>query len=363
VAHIRKHPRTGKHQVRWRDPTTGKQRNKSFIRSTDARAFKRKIESKIDQGNYIDPGLSKTPFAECAEKLFNNKLHLRASSRNRDEAYLRNHVLPAFGDVGVGKISKADIQKWVQELAAKNLAPATIKECFRIARSVFEEAVDQLIIPDSPCRRISLPRIEHRAQLYLDPDEVERLVAHTDGLFKPLIYSAVYLGCRWGELVGLKRENLNLLKRQVRIVGSLEEVQGQPRYVDETKTKASRRTLTIPPFLCDILDSHLKSVRPKTFVFVGDRGALLRRSNFRRRHWKPAVEAAGLPTGLRFHDLRHTCASILISQGAHPKEIQARLGHSSITTTMDRYGHLLPSLGFQLDANLEAVFWEARRSA
>jgi integrase len=72
---------------------------------------------------------------------------------------------------------------------------------------------------------------------------------------------------------------------------------------------------------------------------------------------------AGLPTALRFHDLRHTCASILIAQGAHPKEIQARLGHASINTTMDRYGHLLPTLGAQLDANLEEVFRTARESA
>lgn len=73
--------------------------------------------------------------------------------------------------------------------------------------------------------------------------------------------------------------------------------------------------------------------------------------------------AASLPERLRFHDLRHTCASILIAQGAHPKEIQARLGHASITTTMDRYGHLFPSLGAQLDANLDEIFRSARASS
>lgn len=75
------------------------------------------------------------------------------------------------------------------------------------------------------------------------------------------------------------------------------------------------------------------------------------------------VFTASLPEGLRFHDLRHTCASILIAQGAHPKEIQARLGHASIMTTMDQYGHLFPSLGAQLDANLERVHRVARQSA
>lgn len=227
-----------------------------------------------------------------------------------------------------------------------------------------DEAVDHKLMAESPCRKIALPRAERQEHLYLQPAEVERLATAIDPLFRALIYSAVYLGCRWGELVGLKRQNLNLLQRQVMIVGTLEEVGGRaPRYVEETKTKSSRRTVSVPSFLCEILGEHVGLVPQGEFVFLGRDGAPLRRNNFRRRHWKPALTTAGLPDRLRFHDLRHTCASILIAQGAHPKEIQARLGHASIVTTMDRYGHLLPSLGTQLDHNLQDVFHAARRSA
>src|SRR5918999_1071880 len=104
VAHIRKHPRTGKHQVRWRDPASGKEHTKSFVRATDAKTFKRKIEASIDQGTYIDSRSGRTPFRECAEAWFANKLHLRSASWKRDESYLRNHVLPTFGDLAVGQI-------------------------------------------------------------------------------------------------------------------------------------------------------------------------------------------------------------------------------------------------------------------
>ena len=143
-------------------------------------------------------------------------------------------------------------------------------------------------------------------------------------------------------------------------MGTLEEVPGGIRYVEETKTSASRRTIIIPAFLVDLLAAHLKRAPESEFVFSTKDGRPIRRSNFRQRVWMPAVKRSGLDAKLRFHDLRHTCASLLIEQGAHPKEIQARLGHSSITTTLDRYGHLMPSLGHQLAVDLDEMRKKAR---
>jgi len=106
----------------------------------------------------------------------------------------------------------------------------------------------------------------------------------------------------------------------VRVVGTLEDVGGKtPRYVEETKTHSSRRMLSMPPFLADILAEHLAAEPVSEFVFVGPNGALLRRSNFRRRVWNPALEAAGLDSQLRFHDLRHSAVALLIAQ-AGPRE-------------------------------------------
>jgi integrase len=118
--------------------------------------------------------------------------------------------------------------------------------------------------------------------------------------------------------------------------------------------------VTVPPFLCDLLDKHLARQPASDFVFTSIEGALLRRSNFARNHFKPALKAAKVDPGVRFHDLRHTCAALMIESGAHPKEIQARLGHSSIKTTLDLYAHLMPSLGAHLNDALEATRQEAR---
>jgi integrase len=198
---------------------------------SDARAFKAKIEADIQKSTYVDPRSGKVPFGEWAEQCLEARLHLRPASRARDESYMRNHVLPAFGHLPLAGISKLRVQAWVRKLHEGGLAPATVRECHRLLQGALGEAVDARLIPESPCRSISLPRIPHQEQRYLAPEQVERLTEVIDPTFRALVYCAVYLGCRWGELVGLKRDNLNLLKREVRIVGALEEVNGGPRYV------------------------------------------------------------------------------------------------------------------------------------
>lgn len=137
--------------------------------------------------------------------------------------------------------------------------------------------------------------------------------------------SAGWLGLRWGELAGLRRERLKLLRSTIEVAETLVEVRGTLDF-GEPKTAAGRRVLTIPGFLAAELEQHLEHhATNEELVFAGRDGDPLRRTNFRRRQWLPAVSAAGLEP-LRFHDLRHTAVALLIQQGAHPKVIQSRLG-------------------------------------
>lgn len=106
----------------------------------------------------------------------------------------------------------------------------------------------------------------------------------------------------------------------------------------------------MPRFLCEQLGEHLaeRSCGRDDLVFTSPNGSPLRHRSFYRRAFKPAAKAAGLPDELRFHDLRHTCAALLIARGAHPRAIMERLGHSTITVTLNTYGHLFPSLDHRL---------------
>jgi integrase len=185
--------------------------------------------------------------------------------------------------------------------------------------------------------------------------EVVGLVEATDEHHRVLVASAAGLGLRWGELAGLHIERVDLLRRRVSVVEQLTEVNGRLE-LGPPKAAAGRRSVSVPVFLVEMLEDQLaERSEPGGLVLPGPQGGPMRRSNFRRRSWDPATRRAGVD-GLRFHDLRHTAVALAVRQGAHPKAIQERLGHASITTTLDRYGHLFPALDEQIAEGLDQAW-------
>jgi len=219
-------------------------------------------------------------------------------------------------------------------------------------------AAESGYISRSPCRGVKLPRVEQVEMRFLSADQLEHLASTVPGRYRALILTAGYIGPRWGELTGLKRSRLNLLRGTLEVAETLVELRGTLSF-GQPKTSASRRVITLPGFLVAELNAHLEQHSTHSdLVFAGRDGGPLRRNNFRRRVWLPAVARARLEP-LRFHDLRHTAVALLIGQNAHPKLIQSRLGHSSIQVTLDRYGHLLGGLDEAVANSLE----QAHRAA
>lgn len=351
----------GSYEARYRD-LAGRSRSKSFRTKSEASGFLAEIQSAQHAGTWVDPQHGRIRFARWAEQECESWSDLRPSTRARAESLIRTHVVPEFGDTPIGSITPLHVQAWVNRLSESGLSASTVQGCYRLLSRIFDGAVNSRLLAASPCNGVTLPRIESREMLFLTAEELNRL-ARTTGRFSMLIYSAGYLGLRWGELAGLRRGRIDPLRGSLEVVETLNDVGGHLHF-GPPKTKAARRRVSIPTFLNEMLNELLleRPGGPDALVFVGRDGAPLRRTQFRTRHWKPAVARAGLPAELRFHDLRHTCASLLIAQGAHPKEIQARLGHSSITTTLDRYGHLFPSLDDRLREGLDATFRAAEGS-
>jgi integrase len=271
----------------------------------------------------------------------------------KDESYLKVHLLPAFGDYPLGAIEPIHVQALVAELSAKR-APASVAIAYRMLTRIMSAAVESGYISRSPCRGVKLPRVDKTEMRFLSAPELERLADAVPARYRALVLTSGYVGLRWGEVAGLKRQRLNVLRGTLTVAETLAEVKGHLSF-EEPKTATSNRSLTLPSFLVTELQTHLEahSTHPE-LVFGGRDGGPLRRNNFRRRVWLPAVERAELGR-VRFHDLRHTAAAFMIAANVHPKVIQSRLGHSSIRVTVDTYGHLLPSLDEEVADSLEAA--------
>lgn len=342
-------------QVRYRDPA-GQERARSFLKKVDANRFAVTVEADILRGEWTDPRLSKTTVAEWSERWYRTKSSLKPKTLVGYDSNLRVHVLSAFGDYELRHIDRMAVEEWVADLQASGLGPSAIRQARQVLNSIMKLAVEAGYLLVNPVTGVKAPRQNDREMLFLSAEEVERLAAAIQPPYATLVYLLAYGGLRWGEAVAVRRKRCQLLRSRVEVAESLTEARGRLEF-GTTKTH-QRRMVVIPGFLRELLAAHLAakvSDDSEALIFTSLEGQPLRNSNFRRRVWHRAIADAGLAEGLRIHDLRHTCASLLIAQGAHPKAIQVHLGHSSISVTMDRYGHLFPSDMEALAADLDAV--------
>ncbi len=300
------------------------------------------------------------------EALVGRQIRIKPKTRETYESLLRTHVLPEVGKTPLNKIDPIQVQEWVAELDESGLSNARMRASYQLLSASLKGAVESGYLGRSPCVGVSIPRIPKRQKLYLSESEVELLANAIRFPYSVLVYVLAYGGLRWAEAVGLRRRHCDVLRGRLTIEETLSEVSGV-LHRGPTKTYETR-TVALPGFVRDVLAEHLDSnTRPArdALVFTSPGGDPLRGSNFRRRAWIPALESleGWVPLGLTPHHLRHTCASLLIRSGAHAKAIQAHLGHSSITVTMDIYGHLFEDDMDELAQRLDTAHREAKALA
>jgi integrase len=207
---------------------------------------------------------------------------------------------------------------------------------------------------------VPLPSERHGEQKFLKVDQVESLAEVIAPRFRAFVLVAAYGGLRWGELAGLRRGRIDLLRGRIEVIETLVEV-GSELSFGQPKTRRSRRTVPLPRRIVSELSTHLDRFvgsDSDALAFTGARGNPLRRASFGRHYWQPATTKAGLE-GLRVHDLRHTFVSLWVAAGAHPGEISVRAGHSSAAFTWDRYGHLYEDQERDVPDRLEALLASA----
>jgi integrase len=344
---------TGKWEASYRD-NRRRERIRTFRTRREADRWLAGIKADLERGDYVDPRLGRTMFDLWADEWFATTVHLKPKTRCNYEGMLRVHVRPAFSGRQVASIQQVDVQRFVSQMINRGAAPGTVATARKVLRLVFGAAMGSGAIRSNPCDGVRLPRSPKEEMAFLTAEEVERLATTIRFPYGTLIRFAAYTGLRAGEIGALRAGRLELLQGRVQVAESVIEVEGHGLVFGPTKTY-ERRSVPLIPSLRDELGVLLagRAQEADAFVFTAPDGGPLRHKNFYRRFFKPAVTAAGLSERTRFHDLRHTCAALLIALGGHPKAIQERLGHSSITVTLDRYGHLFPSLDEALTARLD----------
>ena len=262
---------------------------------------------------------------------------LKPSTASSYQSNLAKHILPFFGAMPLRDVTLPHVREFIKTLLGKQLAAKTIGNVILILKQMFKHAVQWGHLDSNPVQYIELPRGEDKEMDILTPAEIRRLLEAQEEPLKTLLLTATLTGMRQGELFGLQWGDIDFDGHRIHVRRSLWHGElGTP------KSRRSRRVIDMAPTLEAALH-RLSAERHSDFVFCSRDGTPMDADNFRHRDFPRALRRAGL-RHVRFHDLRHTYTSLLIAQGAHPKYIQVQLGHASIQTTLDRYGHLMPEI-------------------
>ena len=213
-----------------------------------------------------------------------------------------------------------------------------------VLRRALNHALHRGYVGRNVATLVDLPPYDKYIPAVFTPEQTQIFLDAVRGHRFELIYrTTLSLGLRRGEVLGLLRSEVDLEAAELRVTGSLQRIRGKLHRSKTPKTKAGKRTLPIPPTLLSALSLYMEEQQQRwpdaELVFLTTTGTPIEPMNL-THHFGEVIKQTGLPK-LRFHDLRHSCATFLIAQKEHPKVISAILGHAQISTTMDIYGHVL----------------------
>jgi site-specific recombinase XerC len=257
VGYIEK--RQDKYGARYRDPL-GRVTSRSFSRKADAQRYLVEMEADKARGGWIDPRKADMPLAHWAEEFLSLARRLSPSTQQAYRRDLDKYVLPRLGACRLGALPADEIENWLNDELEAGISPSSVHRHYRTLRRMLQVAVDKQKIIANPCDRVEPPRVPKREMVFLTWEQaVELAEAHNDQ-YRALIYLAVDSGMRWSELIGLRRSNVDLRTRKVRVTEQLIRLENGTWHRKEPKTPASVRSITVSSIAAEILAEHLERV-------------------------------------------------------------------------------------------------------
>lgn len=288
-------------------------------------------------------------------------------------------IIPEFGPMKLKDVSKMDIIMFMDDLTKDGqrldgkegkLSSSSIHNVYKALNGLFKVAEDWELIERNPCYRVKLPKLTYTKGKVYGVEETKQLFKKMEDeeiTWQIIVQVAAVTGARQGEIASLEAKHLNPDKNVLTIEQSLVAISGEGLQVKSTKSDRSRK-VSIPKDLMQSLIKlklikqtqlmevqNLREWKDHTFLFSNEFGKPLRPDSI-SQWWSRFLERNDKIKKIRFHDLRHTSATLLINQGVHAKVIQERLGHSNISTTMNTYGHVLEEADQSAASHFDAFY-------
>lgn len=332
--------RSGTYYAVYRDGTRQRwERAGNSKKQADKLLAKRMNE--INMSCFVEP--KQITFKDFAQKWLEDyaRINIRPATYTSYEGIIRMHLNPDLGHKWLEKVTAGDIQQIIsRKISKEGLSPKTAINIIVVVKEMLAHAVAWDYLYRNPAEKVKRPRIEEKEMDFLISDEVKSLLHHVSEEYYTFFLTAILTGMRRGELVGLKWTDINWNSSEIVVRRAL--YKGE---FSSLKTRNANRRILMSPMLRHAMEQHrlLGRKSERNLIFCNREGNPIDANNMVKREFYPALERAGIRR-IRFHDLRHTYASLLIAQGENIKFIQSQLGHSSAKTTLDRYGHLMPNL-------------------
>ena len=350
----------------------------------EAQAYLTEKLHEKNQGLTINP--AKITVSEYMDKWLNTsaKGSIREKTLLDYEDRIRLYVTPAIGNVKLTDLKSEQVQQLYNDMQeVKGLSARTVRYVHSILNSAFNQAVAWDYITSNPVekKRIKLPKQTKKEMKYLTPEQARQFMdAAVYSEHKALFNLLLVSGMRPGEALGLKWQDVDFDNKRVTVRRVLSRVHGKAlQIIEDTKTAKSKRTIPLTGSVMDdlkeIKQEHdkaaaerkaaekwnlpVKEYNDQDLIFCNEQGSPIDESNIYKRHFKPLLKDAGLPE-IRLYDLRHTTATLLLSAGENPKVVSERLGHSTITLTMDVYSHVMPTMQEGATSKLEGMLSNAK---
>jgi integrase len=348
-------------------------KRKTVYGKTRAEVARKLTKALSDQedGLFFDAGNLKV--GEYLERWLRDSVegNVRPRTLANYELQVRRHIKPALGEIQLKTVTPAHVQGLYRQKLDSGLAPSSVRYIHAVLHRALKQALRWGLVPRNVTEAVDLPKLVSEEVHALTPEEARVLLdaaKEAGDRLEALYVVAVTTGMRRGELLGLRWSDVDLGEggaATLRVGRQLQRMRDGSglRFVAPKGGKG--RTIRLPSRAVEALKAHrarqveerLKAgplYRDEGLVFATEVGTPLEPSNIDRRSFKPLLKKAGLPD-IRFHDLRHTCATVLLSQGVNPKLVQELLGHADIRLTLGTYSHFLPSMGDQTANAMESA--------